>query len=226
MEAFLLNDFVENAYRDLKLISPSNSHLPNQASVMLASLAKIKNNSKVIELGSGIGHVLFVLAKKYFNCEFLGVEIQEDLINYSIENKKNNEIINVDFFNNDVKNIRKHFKAETFDYVISNPPHYFSGKKSTSEDRLIARNNDNLDLIDDFFSSTNFLLKNKGIFYYVVHPNHFNDIIILMRKNNLEPNEIFVGYGNPSKNAQLIFISGRKNGGKNFVVHPPIFFNE
>ena len=34
-----------------------------------------------------------------------------------------------------------------------------------------------------------------------------------------------IGYGNKNKDAQLISLIFRKNGGRNFVIHPPIFFN-
>jgi len=61
------------------------------------------------------------------NSKIIGIEIQKDLYEFSLQNKEINEINNVEFLNIEVNNVKNHFDTESVDYVISNPPHYFDG---------------------------------------------------------------------------------------------------
>ncbi|BBE32002.1 SAM-dependent methyltransferase [Tepiditoga spiralis] len=211
---------IDNVYRKLKIKAPSKTHMPNHASSFLILTSTIKNNMKVIEFGSGTGHVSICLSKLY-NINITGIELQKDLFTSSIKNAAINDS-KVNFINDDVKNIKKYFLAESFDYIISNPPHYSGGIISKNVDRKTARTLEKNTLIN-FLDSTKYLLKNKKICNFVIHPSIFTDFINIAKSKKLEPQEMYIGYGKKDGEAQLISIIMRKNGGTNFKIHPPIY---
>ncbi|MGY4686576.1 tRNA1(Val) (adenine(37)-N6)-methyltransferase [Petrotoga sp. DB-2] len=217
---------IDQIYRSLKLKTPNKHHLPTHASVLLLATHPAKDNSTIVELGSGIGHVSLVIGKMLPNSKIIGIEIQKELYKYSLQNKETNEINNVEFLNTEVKNVKNHFDTESIDYIISNPPHYFDGLKSQISDRKIARSAEDLKVLEDFIYASKYLLKNKGLGCFIIHPYVLSDVLIILEKNNLEPQHIYIAYGNKEKDAQLISLTFRKNGGRNLLIHPPIFFSE
>ncbi|SDC61937.1 tRNA1(Val) A37 N6-methylase TrmN6 [Geotoga petraea] len=213
---------VENLFRNLILETNSNTHLPNSASVFLAnsSLNLIKDKMKILEIGSGIGHVSLVLSKLFKNCHFTGIEIQKELYELSKRNRIINKCENVKFINDNIANISSYFEHESFDLIISNPPHYTSGRESLKNDRKIARTFGEDDIISFVLNSWK-MIKNKKTISYVVHNNTFRSFFYHSIKNNLEPYEIIPALGEKSKNIQLINIKVRKNGGKNLNFKRP-----
>lgn len=216
---------IDQIYRSISLYSPSVTHLPTHASVFLLATSPFKDCYKIVELGSGIGHVCLALSKLVENSFIYGIEVQKELYLASLKNKQNNYSKNVEFYNIDVKDIKSLFSSEYADLVISNPPHYFDGIKSDKKDRRVARSADDLNVMEEFIYAAKYLLKNKRLGCFVIHPSILSDVFIILEKNNLEPQHMYIGYGNENKEAQLISLIFRKNGGRNFVIHPPIFFN-
>ncbi|HQD43479.1 MAG TPA: methyltransferase domain-containing protein [Defluviitoga tunisiensis] len=217
---------IDEIYRIIDLYSPSETHLPTHASVFLLATCPIREGYKIVELGSGIGHVCLALSKLVENSLIYGIEVQKELYLASLKNKQNNYSKNVEFYNLDVKDIKSFFSSEYADLVISNPPHYFDGLKSDKKDRRVARSADNLNVMEEFIYAAKYLLKNKRLGCFVIHPSILSDVFIILEKNNLEPQHMYIGYGNENKEAQLISLIFRKNGGKNFVIHPPVFFDD
>ncbi|PNR95756.1 tRNA1(Val) (adenine(37)-N6)-methyltransferase [Petrotoga sp. 9PWA.NaAc.5.4] len=217
---------IDQIYRNLNLRYPNNSHLPTHASVLLIATVPVKPNCSIVELGSGIGHVSLVLAKLYEDIKITGIEIQRELYNFSIFNKESNNIENVEFINIDARDVSRHFHAESFDFLISNPPHYFEGLKSEKKDRREARSAESIEILGDFVYASKFLLKNKALGCFVIHPYVLSDFLFFLEKNNLKPQHIYIAYGNKDKQAQLVSVIFRKNGGRNFVIHAPIFFSD
>jgi tRNA1Val (adenine37-N6)-methyltransferase len=217
---------IDQIYRSISLYSPSVTHFPTHASVFLLATSPFKDGYKIVELGSGIGHVCLALSKLVENSLIYGIEVQKELYLASLKNKQNNYSKNVEFYNLDVKDIKSFFSSEYADLVISNPPHYFDGIKSDKTDRRVARSADDLNVMEEFIYAAKYLLKNKRLGCFVIHPSILSDVFIYLEKNNLEPQHMYIGYGNKNKDAQLISLIFRKNGGKNFVIHPPVFFDD
>ncbi|KUK15223.1 tRNA1(Val) (adenine(37)-N6)-methyltransferase [Petrotoga olearia] len=217
---------IDKLYRSLKLTTPNKHHLPTHASVLLLATHPAKDNSTIVELGSGIGHVSLVIGKMLKNSKIIGIELQKDLCQFSLKNKEINEISNVEFVNTEVNNVKNHFETESVDYVISNPPHYFDGLKSQISDRKIARSAGDLKVLEAFIKASKYLLKNKGLGCFIIHPYVLSDVLIILDKNNLEPQHMYIAYGNKQKDAQLVSLTFRKNGGRNLLIHPPIYFSE
>lgn len=217
-----MKKIIEDSFKNLKLNSNSNTHLPNSASIFLAfsSYDLIKPNMNILEIGSGIGHVSMVLSKLFPKSNFFGIEIQEDLYKLSQNNLVLNDSSNVQFVNDDFRNIERYYPKEFFDLIISNPPHYTSGRKSKNTDRKIARTFKEND-VKYFMKNSWKMIKNKKSINFVLHNNTFREFFYYGINNKLEPYEIIPALGDNSKNTQLLSLKLRKNGGKNLNFRKP-----
>jgi len=196
------------------------THKPTHASAFLVWYSKPTSAIEhVVELGSGTGMVAFALAKLY-NLRVEGIEIQKELYEHALDGAKLNGVEDRVSFNNvDVRDVRKHYKAETFDMVVSNFP-FNIGKESQDKIRKITRNAD-FQLIEDFISAGAYLLKNRGTFVFVFTPVIFLKVVKLLSKHNLTIQRMCFLHGTPEKEAKLMVIRGKKNGGQNLIVDPP-----
>lgn len=209
--------------KELKLESPNRFHSPTHGTTFLIDICKLmKNEKKILELGSGIGSVSLAIAKKYKNVEIIGIEIQKEPYEYSLKNAEINGL-DVSFINDDVVNISKHIERESIDCIITNPPHYSSKSLiSPYDERKTARTFNEKDL-EKFFIAANYALKNKKRMIFVYHPTYFITFLKLAEKYNFILQEMYVAYGKQNSNAQLIGGVLRKNGGENLTIHPPVF---
>lgn len=215
----LSEKFSTDILREVKTIDLPG-HKPTHASAFLVWYSKPTNDLKsVIELGSGTGVVAFALAKLY-NLRVEGIEVQKELFELAVEGITLNGVEDrVSFKNIDVRNIKKHYKAETFDMVVSNFPFHI-GRESPNKVRRITRNAD-ITLINDFISAGAYLLRNRGTFVFVFSPSILLSVIQMLSSSKLTVQRMCFLHGTPEKEAKLVVIRGRKNGGEQLIIDPP-----
>ena len=127
-------------FKNLKIIQNKNGFCFGIDSVILSDFAKeIKNNSNVIDLGTGTGILGFLLIAKTKLKHIYGVEIQKEVAEMakrSIELNNLNE--KFDIINCNIKDIFNYVEKEKFDVVITNPPYKKNntGGKNTDEKKI------------------------------------------------------------------------------------------
>jgi len=232
-------DTADRVFRSLSISTPCTTHGINHATVFIGAVFLHiyerygKASKKVAELGSGCGALSIFLGKQFPNFKFSCYELQKELHDYAVRNAQENNIQNVDFNNCDISQLYGKndeigivsSQKGSFDIVLANPPHYVSSMGVTSEvsDRRIARTFDSLESMESFFVAAYALLRNKGTAAFIFHPNILIDVYELSRKNRFEPFEQYNAYSSAGKDAQLSVVLFRKNGGKNFILRPPVF---
>ena len=219
-------------FKNLKIIQNKDGFCFGIDSVLLSDFAKeIKDNSKVVDLGTGTGILGILLCAKTNLKEVLGVEIQEevaDMAQRSIElnNLKNRfKILNENINNIEKNNINL---KNNFDYVITNPPYkkLNTGKINENEKKLISRHELTANL-NDFIKTASFLLKDKGTLFMVHRPERLVDILEKMRKEKIEPKELKFIYPKINKAPNLILIKGVKNSNPFLKIDKPLYvYNE
>ena len=181
-----------------------------------------KGSRKALELGSGSGVISIYLAKA-FGLSVTGLEIDSELYNVSIKNARANcteDLTN--FINCDIRTYSSENRGEVFDLVVANPPHYVhSGLDSPDERRNTARRIDR-DSARVFASAAGSLLKNRGAFYFILHPRDLTKWAHLLEDEGLGIHRLRFAYGSFEKQAQLVLLSGRKGSSSEIVVEPPI----
>jgi tRNA1(Val) A37 N6-methylase TrmN6 len=144
-----------------------------------------------------------------------GVEIQKYIYDMGVDSIKENRMDKqIEFINEDIKEIDKIYESESFDIVTCNPPYFKYQEDSLineNEGKAIARHEVNVKL-EDIISTAKYLLKNGGTFAMVHRPERLIEIINLMQKYGIEPKKIRLVYPKEDKNANILLIEGVKNG--------------
>lgn len=217
-------------YKNLKIIQNKEGFRFGIDSVLLSDFAKeIKKGSKVLDLGTGTGIISILLCGKTELKKIIGIEIQEDV--YKMANKSillNNLENRFEVINEDIKNLRNIFPANSIDAIVTNPPYKKenTGLKSKNMVEQISKH-EILCKLEDIIKQSSFLLNNNASFYMVHRPDRIADIIELLRKYKLEPKKIRFVYPKISKEPNLVLIKATK-GAKSFlkIEKPLIVYNE
>ena len=202
-------------FKGLKIIQNVEGFCFGIDSILLSDFAKnIKKNSRVIDLGTGTGVISILLSKKTEAQEIIGVEIQDeiaDMANRSV--KLNNLEDKIKIINENIINLNKLYKKNSFDVVVTNPPYkkIDTGIINKNIKKTISRHEISASL-KDFIEISSYLLKDKGEFFMVNRPNRLVDILCFMREEKIEPKKIRLVYPNKDKKANLVLIYGVKNG--------------
>ena len=201
-------------FKGLKIIQNVNGFCFGIDSVLLSDFAKnIKDDSIVLDLGTGTGIIPILLCGKTNLKEIIGVEIQEDVANMANRSSKLNNLEDrFKVLNANILNLDKYYEKNTFDVIITNPPYKKknSGVINDDERKVISRHEITASL-EDFIKVTKDLLKDKGEFYMVHRPDRLVDILYLLRNYKIEPKEIRFVFSNKEKPPKLALIKAVKN---------------
>lgn len=217
-------DDLEN--KGLKIIQKKDGFCFGIDAVLLSDFAKdIKNNAKVVDLGTGTGILPILLSAKTNASKIIGIEIQEEIAemaNRSIllnELESKNEIIN-----ENIKYLDKKIECEMYDAVITNPPYKKLQTGLTNENKIkyISRHEAEANL-EDFILVSCKLLKNNGSIYMVHRPERLAEIMFLLKKYNLEPKILKCVQSNINKPPKLILIKAVKNAKPFLKIEKPIY---
>ena len=202
-------------FKGLKIIQNKSGFCFGIDSVLLSDFAKnIRNNAKVIDLGTGTGIINLLLSGKTKALEFVGVEIQEEVAEMAERSVVLNNLEGkIKILNENILNLKEVYKPKSFDAVVTNPPYKKINTGLTNEDnkKLISRHEITASLTD-FIHISAYLLKDYGEFYMVHRPDRLVDIFQLMREEKIEPKLIKFVYTKANKKTNLVLIKGVKNG--------------
>lgn len=213
-------------YKGLKIIQKNNGFCFGIDAVLLSDFAKeIKNNAKVLDLGTGTGILSILLTGKTKLSEIYGIEIQKDIADMAKRSVQLNKLEDkIKIFNEDINNLQNMFDENYFDSIVTNPPYknQNTGKINDNEYKYISRHETTAS-ISDFIRISFKLLKDKGSLYMVHRPERLIDIITELRNNKMEPKNIRFVYSNKNKEPKLVLIKSIKNGNKFLKVEKPLF---
>lgn len=191
--------------------------------VLLYAFVKLPRAEEIADLGAGSGVVGLLLAKRYRSSRVTLIEIQSGLHRLA---KKNIRINGLEDRVEAVKaDIRKLPDALCkFDLVVSNPPFRRpgTGRLSPGDERAKARHEIELTL-KELVKSAAGLLKHKGRFLVVYHPERLLELIDEMRLTGLEPKRLKFVHGNVDSEAKMVLIEAVKGGRKGLKIEKPLY---
>lgn len=192
--------------------------------VLLSGFAVVKEEEKVLDLGTGTGIIPILLEAKTKGRYFCGLEIQEE----SVDMAKRSVLLNhlqgkVDIVAGDIKVASQIFGGATFDVVTSNPPYMNDnhGLKNPELPKAIARH-EVLCTLEDVIREGAKILKPGGRFYMVHRPHRLVEIINMFTKYRLEPKRIKMVHPYVDREANMVLVEAVRGGKSMIKVEKPI----
>lgn len=233
-----MNDTVEvtlDSIKDIKLFQPKTGYRFSIDAFLLEDFISAKRLCKGIELGTGSGIISILLAKRLKSTKIFAVEIQKSLAECAERNIKLNKLDDkIEIFTEDIKNIRRVFPANKFDFVFSNPPFRKtkSGLLSVDKERAVARHEIKI-LLPDLINTALHLFKNTGRFSLIYHPFRLIELIGLLQESRLEPKRMRFVHSrrveSPTREgeeAKMVLIEAQKGSGTWLKIDPPFYIYE
>ena len=219
-------------YKGLKLIQDKDGFCFGIDSVLLSDWAKgIKQNSKVVDIGTGTGIVSILLSAKSKLSKIYGIEIQDDVADMARRSVELNNLQDkIEIINCNIKDVIKNkiIEVDSIDAIVTNPPYMElnTGNKNDEYKKLVSRHELECK-IEDIAKISSKLLRTKGEFYMIHRVNRMIDVICALRENRLEPKEIRLIQSNSNKDPILFLIKCVKDAGKELKIKTPlIIYNE
>lgn len=211
-------------YKNLKIIQGNENFRFSLDSVLLPNFVTInKGIKKILDIGTGNAPIPLILSQKT-DATILGVEIQPISAEMARQSVLLNHLENqIEIINADIKTLD--LITDQFDIITCNPPYFRVDENSRlniSDAKTIARHEVTLNL-SDVLSLARKLLKNQGVIALVHRPERLVDILVEMRKNNIEPKKIQYVYPRMHQESHILLIEGKKNGRPGLKILPPIY---
>lgn len=213
-------------YENLKIIQNSEMFNFSLDSVLLPNFITLNDSTKqILDIGTGNAPIPLILSSKT-DAKITGIELQKEVSDMAKESVKLNNLENrINIINEDVRKYYQNTTPEFYDIITCNPP-YFEVKETSrfnkNDYKTIARHEVTLKL-EDILQISRKLLKNGGTLGLVHRPERLIDILITMRKYNIEPKKIRLIYPGKNKEANILLIEGKKNGKKGLKILPPLY---
>ena len=183
--------FVDLQIDNRKIYQDTEDYGFSQDSVLLASKAQISKSDKVLDLGTGVGILCFLIAIKKGAQEIVGVDIQEESIKIANKSLELNQLENqIKFINADVHDFEKYAKISYFDKVVCNPPYYNQALPKDANMRKAISSHESTATLDDFIYAATKALKNGGKLYMVHKMERLADVMYSLKGHHLEPKKI------------------------------------
>lgn len=201
-------------FKNLKIIQNTQGFCFGIDAVLLSDFSKnIKNNAKVLDLGTGTGIISILLCGKTNLSKIIGVEVQEEVADMAKRSAKLNNLEDkFEILNDNIINLDKLYGRNSFDAIVTNPPYKKenTGILNDEEKKIISRH-EVLAKLEDYIKISNKLLKDKGEFYMVHRPERLVDILSYMRQYKIEPKEIRFVCSHNGESPKLVLVKGVKN---------------
>lgn len=194
--------------------------------VLLADFVYVPiRRGNILDLGTGNGVIPLLLSERT-NASIVGLEIQDRLADMARRSVKlNNLAEKISVIVGDLRERQAELGQSHFDVVTCNPP-YFKTPKETEFNRnehlTIARHEITCSL-EDVIKAAKCYVKPGGKVAIVHRPERLVDLVMLLRKYNIEPKRMRLVYPKRNKEANTLLIEGTRDGSAGMKIFPPLY---
>ena len=219
----VLNDIVG---KDLKIYQDDEYFKFSLESVLLPNFVDVHlRDKKILDLCSGNCPIPLLLSLKT-KAHIYAVELQKEV--YELGKKSieiNNKKDQISLINDDVCNLKKVFKGDTFDIITVNPPYFkiLDNSLINQNDIKATARHENKLTLDKLLNIVFYLLKTNGSFYMVHRTERLIEIIDLLKKYHLTPKELEFIFPNEQSESKLFMIKAVKYGRDGLKVKSGIY---
>jgi tRNA1Val (adenine37-N6)-methyltransferase len=192
--------------------------------LLLYSFVNVGYVRDAVDLGAGSGVIGLLLARKYTGAKVLLVELQQTLYRLAEKNIELNGLgERVNAVLKDISCLHEVCPAMSYDLVVSNPPFRkpTSGRLSRGEERAVARHEIKLRL-PELAKSASYLLRARGRFFMIFHPERVIELIDALRAERLEPKRIRFVHNDVDTVSKMVLVEAVKGGRAGLKVERPL----
>lgn len=211
----------------ITLLQPTKGYRIGVDAVLLASATIPKKNSKILDLGCGVGGISLCLMANYKSVSIQGLELDEKLVQLAIKNAENNnfskKFIPITGSAAHPPNV---LIPNSFDLVVTNPPFMQSGKgnESPENSRRTANIEGEADLESWIHTATKFL-KPKGAISLIHRADRLDHVLSILRNDfgGITVNPLWPKLG---RIAKRILIGGIKGSSSPTIMRPGVVLHK
>jgi tRNA1Val (adenine37-N6)-methyltransferase len=193
--------------------------------VLLAGLATVRPNDRILDLGTGCGVIPLILAHRRLGKRIVGLEIQPELVAVAQRNVEVNGFSDrIRIYERDFREISSDFERGGFDLVISNPPYrrLRSGRLNPDGQRAIARHELKSSLADVFRTAST-LLGHGGRLSIIYPASRLAHLLVTAHDCHLTPKQLTMIHSDAVSVARLVHLECRKGSGEELRITSPFF---
>ncbi len=223
------NETTLDGIRDVRVYQNTAGYRFSVDALLLYSFVRMKEVKRIIDLGAGSGIIGLLLARKYGTSRVVLLELQEGLARLAGKNVLLNGLGDrVEVQQADIKDVGRRFEPICFDLAVSNPPFRTStsGRISMGEEKAIARHELRMGF-SDLVAAASHLLRPRGRFCMIYHPERIVEVVEMFRRNRLEPKRIRFVHNNRDAVSKIVLIEAVKDGRPGLRIEKPLLiYNE
>ena len=212
-------------YKGLKIIQNTQKFCFGTDAVLLSHFAGIKKGDRAVDLGTGTGIIPILLAGRMPDAEIFGIEIQPDMVGMANRSVRLNHLESrIRIIGGDLKEAPDLLGKGHFTLAVSNPPYKKAGSGIVNphDAKAIARH-EILCTLEDVLSAASKLLVVGGRFAMIHQTDRLMDILVGMRRYDLEPKRIRLVHPQPDKAPNLALVEAALYGKPHLQWLPPLF---
>ena len=214
-------------FSGLKVIQKIHGPRFSIDAILLARFCTVKKGDLVADLGTGTGIIPLLLASNTKAEQIVGIEIQEELADLARRNVALNGLEDrIHILQGDLRVLSETHPPGQFNLVLSNPPYRLLGAGQINPNLLKAISRHEIKCtLEDVLEASFYLLRNRGRFALVYHPDRMVDLISGCRQHRLEPKRLQFLHPDDGGEASLILLEASKNGHKGLKVLDRVTFS-
>ncbi len=192
-------------------------------SYLLAAFARPAPGQSVLELGSGSGAVLLLLARHTRAARLTGLEIQPSLVEMARRNIDLNGLADrVEVLHQDLRRPAA-LAPGTFDLVVANPPYVTAGTGCQSPHGALALAKHELTCtLREVVQAAARWLKPRGRFVLVHRPARLPEILAETAAARFTPKALALVHPRPGDEACIVLLEARLGARQGLTICPPL----
>ncbi|MRR16685.1 MAG: methyltransferase domain-containing protein [Deltaproteobacteria bacterium] len=209
----------------LKIRQSKRGYRFNLDSLILAHFVSLKSRSVGLDLGCGNGIIALVLAGRFAQSRWHGLEVQQGLAELAKTNVSQNGLgRRVIIDTGDARDIKKIYTAGFFDAVVFNPPYrkMDSGRINPLPEKAIARHEIS-GSVGHFLWAAKYALKPGGRVFTIFPATRLVELISFFRRNAIEPKRMKPVYSDTVSDAEFVLVEGRSGAREELKLEPPLY---
>ena len=223
--SLLPGEYVDRlGYNGLQIIQNPEKFKFTIDAFLLTGFINPSPKDRLMDLGAGSGVLSLLIGGPKQVDSVWGLEIQPELAEMARRNVALNGLeAKVQILTGDLRDLPTELRLNSFDYVITNPPYYPTGKGVIPENQALAMAKFEISCkLEDVIIAAKRLVKGNGKFVLIYPTGRLTELIITLERHNLMPKKICFIHSKPGVKSNLFLLEARPGVGREVEILSPV----